>query len=322
MSKDVSIILPVQVSTLGTALPYVRMSEATRTRRLWSGQSLGLETHSVFAALAGTGHDLQFGSSVTLMPLQHPFTAAVTARSISEMSRRPYIAGVGPGAVNMQRVTLGSPYPKQLAAVREYVGIMRTLLQGHPAHSDGIWPVQGMELAPLPGAAVEIGLGVLRPRMARLAGEIADWAITWLTPVDYIGGELTECLDAGAERAERNRPRIASVLHCVLDRPGRDTAGAAATAVGAHVSAPHYVDMLRTAGITFGSPDPSSRAQTLCQHGVIAAGTPDDIADEVRRYHAAGVDEVVLNLGGVFMTEGPGSAARDLHCILDAIGDV
>ncbi|HEX2902813.1 MAG TPA: hypothetical protein VHO01_05085, partial [Jatrophihabitans sp.] len=59
---------------------------------------------------------------------------------------------------------------------------------------------------------------------------------------------------------------------------------------------------------------------TLVEHEVIAAGAPAEVAAHVATYPAHGVDEVVLNLGGVYLAEGPGAAARDLKTILEAAG--
>lgn len=319
--RTVSVILPVQAVDLGTALPYARLAAQTGTGRLWSGQSMGIETHTIFAALAGMGMGLQFGSAVTLMPLRNPYAAALTARSVAAVSGRPYIAGIGPAAASMQRAVLGAPYRSPIGATREYATTMRTLLDGGIASSpDGLWPLQGLSLPPIEAPEVQIGLGVLRGRMAQLAGEVADWAITWLTPVEYLRKHLVDQLTVAALDADRTPPRIASVLHCVLDRPHRDVVGAATNSSDRHLQAPHYVDMLRQAGIEFDSDDVRDRARTLLDHGVIASGSPQDIAAEVGRYHENGVDEVVLNVGGVFLTEGPGAAARDLGAILDAVG--
>ncbi|MGU3437412.1 LLM class flavin-dependent oxidoreductase [Actinomycetes bacterium M1A6_2h] len=323
MSKDVSVILPVQVADIGMALPYARMASATRSERLWSGQSMGIETHAVFAALAGMGTGLQFGSAVSLMPLRHPSLAALEARSIAALSGREYICGIGPGGRSLQRAALGASYGSPLAATREYATAMRSLLDGTVVSSPGgRWPMNGLMLPPLDAPPVEIGLGVLREKMARLAGEVAEWAITWLTPVEYIDAALTEASAAGADACDRPAPRIASVLHCVLDRPHRDRTAVARMSSERHLAAPHYVDMLERAGITFASPDPNERAEAMLEHGVIASGTAEDIAAEVRRYHDHGVSEVILNVGGVFLADGPGAAARDLNVILDAIGDV
>ncbi|HEX2902524.1 MAG TPA: LLM class flavin-dependent oxidoreductase, partial [Jatrophihabitans sp.] len=234
-SPRVSVMLPVQPLNLGSVLPFARLAAQTHSERLWSGQSMGIETHAIFAALAGAGMGLEYGSAVTLMPLRHPYTAALTARSIASLSGRPYISGIGPAAVSMQRRTLGAPYVAQLAATGEYLTIMRSLLDGKPTTSHGLWPVDEMGLPEVAAPPVELALGVLRPGMATLAGSVADRAITWLAPRSYIRDTLRPALAEAAAAAGRPRPKITSVLHCVLDRPGRDVGLAARLACELHV---------------------------------------------------------------------------------------
>lgn len=93
--------------------------------RLWQGQSVMIEPHQGFVAAAGGGFRVPTGLGVTLMPLRHPYEAALQARSPAMATGQPVIAGFGPGGRLLQR-----------------------------------W------------------LGVLRPGMAGLAGEVADVAVT------------------------------------------------------------------------------------------------------------------------------------------------
>ncbi|PRY11516.1 LLM class flavin-dependent oxidoreductase [Kineococcus rhizosphaerae] len=320
--NDVSVVLPVQHTGLGQTLPYARLAAATRTQRLWCGQSFGVETHALFAALAGAGHGLQFGSAVALAPLRHPLAAALAARSVAVLSERPYVAAFGPGATGFQRGVRGAPYRSPLAATREYVTTVRDLLDGKPVtRLDGEFPADGLRLPQFPAPPVHLGLGVLRGRMAELAGESVEWAVTWLTPPEHLSGTVVPRLAAGAARAGRDRPRVATVLQAVVARPGRDVLAAATASCEQHVQAAHYVDMLARSGIHFDEPGSRARAARLVETGVIAAGTPAQIAGRIGDLHRHGADEVVVNVCGTYMTQGPGAAARDLSEILDAHGE-
>lgn len=179
-----SVIHTTMPTEIGTVASYARLAETTSGRRLWAGQTLTLETHHIFAALTGMGFDIGFGSAVALMPMRHPLTAALNARSIAALSGRPYIAGIGPAATALQRSMLGAPYRAPVTATRHYATTMRTLLQGKSAETlDSMGPTGELQLPPVESSPVEIGLGVLREPMAKLAGQVADWAITWLTAV-------------------------------------------------------------------------------------------------------------------------------------------
>ncbi|MFE9703329.1 LLM class flavin-dependent oxidoreductase [Streptomyces sp. NPDC005930] len=315
----ISVMYPAMPATLGDVLPYARVAENTSGRRLWLGQSFTIETHTVFAALTGMGIDVGFGTAVTLMPLRHPMTAAVNARSIAALSGHTYISGLGPGGRELQRRVNGRPYDKPVTAARHYIRMMRTLLDGSMATDDGPWQTEGIEIAKLDTPAVEIGLGVLRLPMARLAGEAADWAITWLTPLSFLRERLVPAMEEAARAAGRpTRPRVASVVHCALDRPGRNLQQISLKAVGPHLIAPHYTDMLNQAGIPVDRSDPAAGAQLLIDHNLFATGTADDIAGTIAAYHQAGIDDVIVNVCGLHMHEGPGAAIRDLTAITTA----
>ncbi|MGW5126338.1 LLM class flavin-dependent oxidoreductase [Streptomyces sp. NPDC004069] len=319
MSK-ISVMYPAMPPGIGDVLPYARIAEELSGRRLWLGQSFTIETHAVFAALAGMGLDIGFGTAVTLMPLRHPLTAAVNARSVAALSGSPYVAGIGPGGAEFQRRTQGSSYDRPVTAARHYIRMMRSLLDGDRAQDDsGPWPTEGLDLPKLDSPEVEIGLGVLREPMARLAGQDADVAITWLTPLEYVRERLAPAMQGAAASAGRAAPRVVSVVHCAVDRPGRDLRQVALHAVGAHLATPHYTDMLNKAGVPADPTDPVATADLIIRSGLYATGTADEIAATVAAYHEAGVDEVVLNVCGVHLHEGPGAAVRDLSAITRAV---
>ena len=311
-----SVIYPVQPLDLASVIPYARLAENTSGQRLWCGQSLLVEQHQVFAALAGMGTDLSFGTAVSLMPLRHPLTAAVNAQSTAVLSGRPFIAGIGPGPAQFQKDILGTPYPRPITATRHYITMMRTLLNRDLATSDN---GQQMQLLPFPTPPVEIGLGVLREPMARLAGQHADWAITWLTPHTYLHQHITPAIKHAAAQAGRTPPRLAAVVHCIVTRPGRDLPATALRASHMHLRMPHYTNMLNQAGVPVDPTDPQTGAELLVSHGVVATGTPEHIAATLTNYHTAGADEVIINVGSTHIAEGPGAALRDLSAILTAI---
>ncbi|AEW98574.1 LLM class flavin-dependent oxidoreductase [Streptantibioticus cattleyicolor] len=184
---------------------------------------------------------------------------------------------------------------------------------------EGAYVTVRAELPPFDHPPVEIGLGVLRPGMARTAGQVADAAITWLAPAAYLRDVLVPALEAGARERGRAAPRVVSVLHAALTRPGRDPYLLAYACSHNHLGAPHYTDMLRRAGLAVDPADPRAGARALVDGGVFASGGPGEVADAVAALRAAGADEVVVNVSGVAAVEGFRSALRDLEEILEAV---
>ncbi|MET7815846.1 LLM class flavin-dependent oxidoreductase [Streptomyces sp. NPDC005395] len=319
--RTLSVFHPAPPHSLEAMTAFGTFARQRGARRLWIGQSLHIESQLALAGLAARLPGLALGTAVALAPLRHPYQAAVEARSLSVMTGVAYVAGYGPGALDFQHRLLAAPYSRPLRAMGEYARTMRRLLDGEAVEHDGDYHTTRYRLPPMPGAPdVEVGLGVLRPGMARTAGQVADVAITWLAPYWYTQQTLLPALRRGASEQGRPTPRVASVVHAAVRRPGRRVSEAALAAVGPHLGSAHYCDMLRRAGVAVDPGRPEAGATALVDSGVYVTGTPDEIAGQLRRYGEHGVDEVILNVSGVLLTEGARAALHDLDAIIDAYG--
>ncbi|RST21052.1 LLM class flavin-dependent oxidoreductase [Streptomyces sp. WAC04770] len=313
-----SVYFPIQPDTLEPIVDFARFAQDMGVRRLWMGQSLRMETHLILSALAARVPGLPLGTGVALAPLRHPYQAAIEARTIAGLSGESYVAGFGPGAAEFQRMLMPEPYARPLGVMYDYAATLRRLLDGEQVVQEGEFSTVKGALLPAPAPPVEIGLGVLRPGMARTAGRVADVAITWLTPHSYIADTLRPALAEGAAKEGREPPRVTTVVHVAVTRPARNPLRAVLTAVGPHLGSAHYTDMLRRSGLSADPKDPVQGARTLLDSGVFLTGTPDEIARQLRQHRASGVDEVVLNICGVYFTEGEKAAMRDLREVLEA----
>lgn len=316
---DVSIFLPYLASRPGQLVPYMALVQNTAACRLWIGQHVSYDPYQGIAFGSGLGLGVPVGTAVTLLPLRHPFEAAMQARGLALTTGHPAIAGYGVGGRAFQQATLGRPYASPLSAVREYFHVLRRLLDGEPVRFDGEYiTMHGGQGAPAhPG--VQLGLGVLRPRMAELAGEISDVAITWLAPPAYVRDVLAPHLEKGATRAGRDVPRLVCALPVALQRPGRDLAALVQATNGRHLQAEHYADMLRQAGLTIDADDPQASATALLEAGAFAYGGREELADRAAAYHSAGADEVALYLASPSTGQAAMEAVEELRAVVTAV---
>ncbi|QNP75193.1 LLM class flavin-dependent oxidoreductase [Streptomyces roseirectus] len=314
-----SVLFPVQPKGLGRIAAFAALVHEGHARRLWVGQSMGaLETHQVLAALTVRFPGISLGTGVTVTPLRHPYEAALHARSLAALSGAPFVAGYGPSYPSFQRAVLPSAYRSPRSAMEAYLHAARALLEGRTVHHDSDAFTLHGSLEPLRAPPVEFGLGVLRPAMAHTAGRAADVAITLMTPQRYVHEALVPALRAGAEEARRARPRIATMIHFAVSRPGRNLERLTHAGAWPNLTLPHYADMFRRAGIDVDPNDPAEGARRLLRSGGIVVGTPSDIASALQEYRDCGVDEVVLNPAGVLITEGVDAAVQDLREVLAA----
>ncbi|MFB9903858.1 LLM class flavin-dependent oxidoreductase [Allokutzneria oryzae] len=300
-----SVFYPVEVARPSAVAPFAELVQRGPLARLWLGQSTRLETHQVLAYLAGAGLTVPMGTAVTLLPLRHPYEAAVEARSLAALTGQPYVAGFGASWPLFVESLLGEPYASPKRATCEYLATVRTLLDGEIHQRHGA-------LVPMEHPPVEVGAGVLRPAMARAAGAVADVAITWMTPPEYLRDTLVPAL----REAGRN-PRVATVVHVATKQPGRDPRRLARLGAVGHLRLPHYAEMARLAGLDIDPADPAGCAAALVDSGVFVSGTEEEIGERLAQYHAAGVDEIILNPCGVLAAEGAAAALADVTRIAE-----
>ncbi|MBY6350958.1 LLM class flavin-dependent oxidoreductase [Rhodococcoides corynebacterioides] len=317
-----SILIPFVPTRHEQVLSVAGLVRFGRAHRLWQGQSLLADAHQTFAHLAASGFSVPTGIGVDLTPMRHPVDAALQARSVARAMDRPMVAGFGPGSRDLQAALLGAPYSAPVTAAEDYVTIVRALLGGGPVDITGSVYSCRMELPVLSAPPIEIGLGVLRPAMARAAGRVADVAVCWLTPPEWIADVIRPALHAAAESAGRRPPRIVAMVPVVPSDAGDDRVDAVRAACGGHLTMPHYRDMLRRAGVLVDDEDFPATARSLLRSGAVVGYDANARADRFRRYADAGADEVVLNATGTFMTEGLPRAIEDLEAVLDGAPEV
>lgn len=311
-----SVLVPFLPRRVEQILPMAALVNWTNAERLWQGQSLLIEPHQGFTAAAGAGFRVPTGFGVTLMPLRNPYEAAIQARSVALATGNSVVAGFGPGARPFQSGVMGTPYRSPLTAAREYLSAIRGLLDGKVVDQRGTYFSLTAELPPCAAPRVDVGLGVLRPGMARLAGEVADVAITWLTPASYIRDIISPAIRKGAEEAGRPAPRITAIVPVALNRSEVSPTELALASNAAHLRAPHYIDMLRQAGVDVTGESPEDAARALVESNTFVSGDPEHVAALLKEYEEAGVDEIVLNTTGVHKKRGQQEALKDLRTIL------
>ncbi|HJA05371.1 MAG TPA: LLM class flavin-dependent oxidoreductase [Candidatus Microbacterium stercoravium] len=319
MSSARSILVPFGPVRPQQVLPFAALAQWGDSAALWQGQAAGTDALLNFAYASDHGFATPVGTAVSLMPFAHPFDAAMRATTLVSATGNPATICFGPGSTSLQRGLLGAPYRSPLGAAREYVTIVRSLVDTGEAAFSGEFYSCSMRMPHMPRPKVSVGLGVLRSRMAELAGEVADVAVTWLTPANYIRDVIRPALVRGATRAGRPVPRIVAMVPVSLAQNDRDPVDVALASSKGHMSLPHYVAMLDSAGVRVDvDADPRASAQALIDGGAFLAGDRASVESAMSDYDDAGVSEIVLNLSGVAELEGHRAALADLETLVDA----
>lgn len=301
-APSLSAYAPWSAPGIADAAWWVALAASTGLDRLWFGQQSSVSVLGGVGYAAGRGHRVPVGSAVTLVPTTTPYATALELRALADLvgerpGTPPVSAYFSPGYPEIHRALTGTPWASPLTTTREFVAALRGLLAG------GRVDVRGERIttvfdSPAPDVSdrVDIGLGVLRPAMARLAGEIADGVVTWLATPDYLAEVLVPALDDGSASAGRRRPRVVTTLHAGLDVTAAEAPDVIRRAIGPHLSAPHYRDMLRRDGLELtGTLDDRDIARVL-DHGLVTVGDADRVAARAGELAEAGADEVSVVL--------------------------
>ncbi|WP_353112410.1 LLM class flavin-dependent oxidoreductase [Microbacterium sp.] len=282
-AERLSLLAPFDPVDARALAPFAELVRGSSLAALWQGQSLRGEPLVNAGHLSGRGYAIPYSFGVLVTALHHPYAVATALSSIRATTREPVVAGFGPGGRAAQIALTGAPIASPLEHMRGYLTSVREHLTA--AGTEG----------------VSLGLGVLRPRMARLAGEVADVAVCWLAPPRYLAETIVPELAQGAEDSGRARPRVVAYLAAGLGVPPAAAGDHLAVAVGAHLSLPHYRDALGRAGVDVEAAlrSPEAAVDVLTSAGVYVAGGVEEVRAACARLFRAGADEVVLNLTGV-----------------------
>lgn len=313
----ISVAFPYQLSDLSQLRFACRVGRELGCARAWSGQSFGLDPLLAGAALSKDLGPLGFGVAVTLMPLRHPLQAGLEARTLASVLDGPVAVGLGVSERAYVEGNLGSPYERPLSFARDYVSVVKRAVASDRVDHDGPHFRVHDDLLPLDHGGAEVLLGALNPRMAALAGEIADGCVTWLAPAGHLERTLVPAVAEGARDRGREVPPVVALAPFVATTSRTVARRVGRVAVGTHIRRPHYRKMLRAAGLHEEAGEPDLDDALL--DALVNWGSREDIAESVRRFDEAGVDELVV-CAYLDPDEGPRLFERTVEEVVDAAG--
>lgn len=267
-----------------------------------------LDPFPLMAAAAVATKRILLGTAVTDPLRRHPAQLAQTALTLQHLSRSRLVLGVGCGEVAGTR-PYGISYDRPVSRLEDALEVLRRLwADGHPVSYDG--PFFSLDRA-VCGLAASVDpppvwVAAHGPRTLRLTGTVADgWLPTAYGPDAYRDG-LTAVRAAEATAGRRRGAVEAGVFLWMVVAESRDRARALLRendlrALGlllpqgalARTPLPEgpWASLVptdpRTAELVDGV-DPDELGD------VLPIGSPDDVADEIARYVAAGAKHIVL----------------------------
>jgi len=291
--KNVRVGIAVHERSVPETLEVIRLADQRGVPAAWlTTGGLGPDALPIFAAAAVQTEQIKLGTAITPTYPRHPLATAQAALAVAQLAPDRFRLGVGPSHRPAIEGVFGIPFERPLEHLREYVTVLKQALQtGTVDFAGEFYRVKGRMFDP-PGTPVL--LSALRPGSYRLAGEIADGAISWVTPAHYLRDSAAPALATGAaRRADGVRPLLVGHAFATVstDAPAVLAAGRERLAVYARL--PFYQEMFAAAGF------PEARQAVLSEgliKSIVISGDEAAVADGIRAFAACGVDELIVSL--------------------------
>jgi len=256
---------------------------------LWVGDHISfplpiLDPLLQLAQAAVVSRRLQLGTGVYLLPMRHPTAVAKQVATIDHLTEGRFIFGVGVGGeFPKEYEACGVPIAERGARLTESIEVMRALWRGEPVSYAGrFFRFDGVAMQPPPrqpgGPPIWCG-GRSDAALARV-GRMTDGWISYVVTPDMFAQGLAKIEVAAAEAGRRFAGGFgtAHLLFVRID----DTYEKALEAATISLSQRYAMDFRKA-------------AQRYC-----ALGPADQIVESIRRFHAAGVRHVILDLVGPY----------------------
>ena len=284
--------LTIQATDAATALNKILQAEQAGISQVWMTQSVGmLDTFTLFAAAATQTTRIRLGTSIVQVYPRHPLVMTLQAATINDLAPGRLRLGVGSSHRHIIENMYGLAMPSPLAYLREYVEVMRQgLWQGHIDHQGRFFKVAATIPRP---AQIPLLISALGEKAFRLAGEIADGAISWICPVPYLLDKALPALRAGAEAQQRPAPPLVAHIPVAMSTDAAAVQAAASQRISFYTKAPFYAHMFALAG--FPVAEDGSGLDALVKE-LVVAGDPAQVEQRVRELLASDLDELLLML--------------------------
>ncbi|MGI9252237.1 MAG: LLM class flavin-dependent oxidoreductase, partial [Thermomicrobiales bacterium] len=249
--------------------------------------AVGLDTLTIFAAAAIRTERIALGTAIVPAFTRHPVCMADQAMALETLAPGRLRLGIGTAHARTMENVFHFDFSRPLSWLREYTEVLLPLLHtGKVSFRGEFYAVDAEISAP---TNTPIYHSALRTPAFELAGEMTAGGLAWLCPPDYLRRIALPALQAGADRAGRQRPPLIAHMPIVVT-PDRDRAHAVAREqIGYYAAAPFYARMFADAGHPL---DSAGRITDGLLDILLVYGTPDAIARKLQERLDGGMDEI------------------------------
>ncbi|MGE3074736.1 MAG: LLM class flavin-dependent oxidoreductase [Dehalococcoidia bacterium] len=207
---------------------------------------LAPDPFAIFGAAAQHTSKILFGTSIVPTFPRHPLAMAQGAIAVDSLAPGRLRLGIGPSHKPAIEGTWGIPFERPLQHLREYLTILRGVLETGAVNFEGKrLTARGQSGSP---TQVTLMASALRVNGFRLCGELADGAISWNCPLPYLRDVAVPAIKEGAAKAGRPAPPLVAHVPVVVSEDETAVRAGAQRQIGFYPKVPFYSQMLQDAG--------------------------------------------------------------------------
>ena len=258
---------------------------------LWVTESTlapGRDAVSILGGLSAVTSKVKLASGIINIFTRTPTLIASTCATLDELSNGRAVLGLGTGHRDPLTKWHSVSFEKPITRMREYVELIRAILGGGTVKYYGrTVTVRNFKLAVKPLRQVPIYLAAVGPKMAELAGRIADGALITMNTLPQLRKLLTiACTTSG------NVGRVLDVAAYALSFISEDQEAnlrSARRVLAMYCSAPFYNKVFGDAGY-----EKEAREIARLWNADDKEGAYELVSEQmIRSFAAVGVDEAV-----------------------------
>lgn len=282
--------LAVTGTNAAEAVSTIVAAEAAGVRQTWMIQTPSVpDTLTIFAAAAVLTTSVRLGTAIVPTYPRNPLIMVQQALAFGDLAPGRLRLGIGPSHRPTIEGIYGIPMTAPLEHLREYVAVLRAALwEGNVDHHGRFFSIK----ATLPRTPrTPILISALRQGAFQLAGEIADGAISWMCPVQYLLEKALPALQLGAANSERPVPPLVAHIPVALGQDRHEVMAASRKQINRYARLPFYANMFADAGFPV-EPDGSMSDNLI--DSLVVSGDEATITSRLTDLLASGLDELIV----------------------------
>jgi F420-dependent oxidoreductase-like protein len=194
-------------------LDFIHRAESLGFDSVWTAEAYGSDAVTPATWILALTQKIHVGTAIMQMPARTPACAAMTAMTLDHLSGGRFRLGLGPSGPQVVEGWHGASYAKPLTRAREYIEIIRAILERKaPVEYEGYHyqiPYRGKDATGLGkplksilhgNPKLPIYVAAMRPKALETAAEIADGCFPlWMHPERP--ETILEPVEAGLKKA-------------------------------------------------------------------------------------------------------------------------